>query len=233
MGDKIMTIKEALQISDVLSQASSSSQTELASFAFIKRYERGKHVFYDQEEVNCIYILLEGIASLYKTNSLGEKKVIFIYGPGNMLNEVMLQELPASINCEIREDALVLVLPKERLWHVMERDGALTRAVMDSMSLKIRRLYRQLKNTTNALSGEKRLAAKFYKLARDYGTVTESGIRIEMNLSITYLAEMVGSKRETVSRQMKKLTEMDLIRMEKNKVFVPDLKKLSIYFREP
>lgn len=219
-----MTIKEALQISDVLSQASSSSQTELASFAFIKRYERGKHVFYDQEEVNCIYILLEGIASLYKTNSLGEKKVIFIYGPGNMLNEVMLQELPASINCEIREDALVLVLPKERLWHVMERDGALTRAVMDSMSLKIRRLYRQLKNTTNALSGEKRLAAKFYKLARDYGTVTESGIRIEMNLSITYLAEMVGSKRETVSRQMKKLTEMDLSRWRRTRSLCRTLK---------
>lgn len=228
-----MTIKEAFQISEVLRAASPSSRAEIASFAFLRRYEKGQHVFYDQEEVNCLYILLEGIASLYKTNSLGEKKVIFIYGPGNMLNEVMLQELPASINCEIREDALLLVLPKERFWHVMERDGALTRAVMNSMSLKIRRLYRQLKNTTNALSGEKRLAAKIYKLARDYGVELEQGVQIEMNLSITYLAEMVGSKRETVSRQMKRLTEMELIRMEKNKVFVPDLKKLSIYFREP
>ena len=114
----------------------------------------------------------------------------------------------------------------------MERDGALTCAVLDSMSLKIRRLYRQLKNTTNALSGEKRLAAKLYKLAKDYGVATEQGIRIEMNLSITYLAEMVGSKRETVSRQMKKLTELDLIRMEKNRILVPDLKKISNYFRK-
>lgn len=147
-------------------QASPSSQAEIASFAFIKKYEKGQHVFYDQEEVHCLYILLEGIASLYKTNSLGEKKVIFTYGPGNLLNEVMMQELPASINCEIREDALVLVLPKVRFLRVMERDGALTCAVLDSMSLKIRRLYRQLKNTTNALSGEKRLAAKLYKLAK-------------------------------------------------------------------
>ncbi len=228
-----MTMNEAFQISDILRQASPSSQAEIASFAFIKRYERGQHVFFDQEEVNCFYILLKGIASLYKTNSLGEKKVIFIYGPGNLLNEVMLQELPASINCEIREDALVLVLPKVRFWRVMERDGELMRAVMESMSLKIRRLYRQLKNTTNALSGEKRLAAKLYKLAKDYGTATGRGIEINMNLSITYLAEMVGSKRETVSRQMKKLTEMELIRMEKNRVFIPDLKKLSVYFREP
>ncbi len=228
-----MTINEAFQISDILRQASPSSQAEIASFAFIRRYERGQHVFFDQEEVNCFYILLEGIASLYKTNSLGEKKVIFIYGPGSLLNEVTMQELPASINCEIREEALVLVLPKVRFWYVLERDGALTRAVMESMSLKIRRLYRQLKNTTNALSGEKRLAAKLYKLAKDHGIAAGDEIEISMNLSITYLAEMVGSKRETVSRQMKKLTEMGLIRMEKNRVFVPDLKKLSKYFREP
>ncbi len=228
-----MTIKEAFQISDILRQASPSSQAEIASFAFIRRYERGQHVFFDQEEVNCFYILLEGIASLYKTNSLGEKKVIFIYGPGSLLNEVTMQELPASINCEIREEALVLVLPKVRFWYVLERDGALTRAVMESMSLKIRRLYRQLKNTTNALSGEKRLAAKLYKLAKDHGIAAGDEIEISMNLSITYLAEMVGSKRETVSRQMKRLTEMGLIRMEKNRVFVPDLKKLSKYFREP
>lgn len=228
-----MTVREAFQISDILSQASPSSQAEIASFAFIKKYEKGQHIFYDQEEVSCLYILLEGIASLYKTNSLGEKKVIFIYGPGNLLNELMRQELPAPINCEVREDAQVLVLPKVRLWHVMERDGALTLAVMDAMSLKIRRLYRQLKNTTNALSGEKRLAAKIYKLARDYGVETEQGIRIEMNLSITYLAEMVGSKRETVSRQMKRLAELNLLRMEKNRVVVPDLKRLSNYFREP
>lgn len=228
-----MTINEAFQISDILRQASPSSQAEIASFAFIRRYERGQHVFFDQEEVNCFYILLEGIASLYKTNSLGEKKVIFIYGPGSLLNEVTMQELPASINCEIREEALVLVLPKVRFWYVLERDGALTRAVMESMSLKIRRLYRQLKNTTNALSGEKRLAAKLYKLAKDHGSAAGDEIEISMNLSITYLAEMVGSKRETVSRQMKRLTEMGLIRMEKNRVFVPDLKKLSKYFREP
>lgn len=228
-----MTINEAFQISDILRQASPSSQAEIASFAFIRRYERGQHVFFDQEEVNCFYILLEGIASLYKTNSLGEKKVIFIYGPGSLLNEVTMQELPASINCEIREEALVLVLPKVRFWYVLERDGALTRAVMESMSLKIRRLYRQLKNTTNALSGEKRLAAKLYKLAKDHGIAAGDEIEISMNLSITYLAEMVGSKRETVSRQMKRLTEMGLIRMEKNRVFVPDLKKLSKYFREP
>lgn len=228
-----MTLQEAFECSDVLRQASAASRREIAEFGFMKRFAKGQHIFCDREDVGVLYVLLEGLASLYKINSLGEKKVIFVYGPGNMLNEVMLQELPASVSCEVKEDAQVLVLPRERFWSVMERDPALTRAVVQSMALKIRRLYRQLKNTTNALSGGKRLAAKLFKLARDYGVENQGETLIDMNLSITYLAEMLGSKRETVSRQAKNLNGLGLIHIQKNRIYIPDMEKLSNYFKQP
>ncbi|MBS6955868.1 MAG: Crp/Fnr family transcriptional regulator [Enterocloster asparagiformis] len=228
-----MTCSEAVRRSALLCNASASGREELAAFGCLKKYQRGQHIFYDKEEVSSLYFLVEGMASLYKINSLGERKVIFAYGPGSPLNEEMLQNLPASVSCEAKEDSLVLAISRERLWKVMEREPALTRAVVQSMALKIRRLYRQLKNTTNALSGEKRLAAKLFKLGRDYGVKTGDGTLIDMNLSITYLADMLGSKRETVSRQAKKLTEFQLIRMEKNHVLIPDMEKLSEYFKQP
>lgn len=224
---------DIFEVSDILKAASPASRSEILSFAFFKRYEKGQHVFFDREENRSLYILAEGMASLYKLNSLGEKKVIFAFGPGNMLNEVMFQALPASISCEVREDSLVMVMPRDRFLYVMEKDRDLNKAVMDSLALRIRRLYRQLKNTTNALSGEKRLAAKLFKLARDNGVKTERGVLIDMSLSITYLADMLGSKRETVSRQVKRLTELKLICMEKNRIFVPDIAELSNYFKQP
>lgn len=232
-GGYVMTLGDAFEISEILNHASPSSRAEIASFAYIKQYGKGQHVFYDQEELSCFYILLEGLASLYKLNTLGEKKVVFVFGPGSVLNEIMFQDLPVSINCEVREESFVLVLSKERFWHVMERDRELTKAAFNSMALRVRRLYRQLKNTTNALKGEKRLAAKLYKLAKDYGRAGERGTLIDMQLSITYLAEMLGSQRETVSRQAKKLGDLGLIYVEKNHFWVPDLEKLSDYFKQP
>lgn len=228
-----MTLEEAFDISNILRAASPESRTEIASFSFIRQYAKGQHVFYDREELTCFYILLDGIASLYKLNTLGEKKVIFVLPPGYMLNEVVFQELSAAINCEVRLDSQILVLPKERLWHVMAKDQALTRAAFHSMAIRTRRLYRQLKNTTNAMKGEKRLAAKLYMLARDYGRETEKGILIDMQLSVTYLSEMLGSKRETVSRQIKKLSEMGLVVMEKNRFWIPNPEYLSNYFKQP
>ena len=224
-----MTVKEALEKADFFSAASAGSRDEIAGFAYIRRYGRGAHVFYDREESACLYFLVEGVASLYKINSLGEKKVIFVYGPGNLLNEDSLQRLTSAVNCEVREESLVMVLPAARFIQVMDKDGRLAREVMGAMSLKIRRLYRQLKNTTNALSGEKRLAAKLFKLGKDYGVCSGDGTLIDMN----YLADMLGSKRETVSRQVKRLTELGLINMERNRITISDMKKISEYFKQP
>ena len=228
-----MTVKEALEQADFFRAAGAGSRDEIAGFAYIRRFGKGAHVFYDREESTCLYFLVEGGAYLYKINSLGEKKVIFVYGPGNLLNEDSLLRLTSAVNCEVREDSLVMVLPAERFIQVMDKDGRLAREVMGAMALKIRRLYRQLKNTTNALSGEKRLAAKLFKLGKDYGVCSGDGIMIDMNLSITYLADMLGSKRETVSRQVKRLTELGLINMEKNRITIPDMKKISEYFKQP
>lgn len=108
-----MTVKEALEQADFFRAAGAGSRDEIAGFAYIRRFGKGAHVFYDREESTCLYFLVEGVASLYKINSLGEKKVIFVYGPGNLLNEDSLQRLTSAVTCEAREDSLVMVLPAE------------------------------------------------------------------------------------------------------------------------
>lgn len=226
-----MNLQEILRETELFKDAKQESIEQLAAVASLKQYKKGKQILWDHEEIHNLYILIRGAASLYKINSIGEKKVIFVYGAGKTLNEEALQMLPSSIHCELKEDSTLIVIPICPFLKVMEQDPKLMRAVVDSMALKIRRLYRQLKNTTNALSGEKRLAAKLYKLARDYGVYQDNKWLIQMNLSITYLADMLGSKRETVSRQAKKLCEMGLIQIEKNQISVLDLEKLSEYFK--
>lgn len=232
-GMSMLSVEDAFKVADVFKHTKPKTLEKIETFASLVKVEKGKHLFFDKQEVSHIYVLVSGRASLYKLNALGEKKVIFVYGPGNLLNEVMFQDLPTSINCEMLEDSIVLALPILEFWAVMEKDSGLTKVVLDSMALKIRRLYRQLKNTTNDLNGEKKLAAKLYKLSKDYGLPIQEGILIDLNLTITYLAEMLGSKRETVSRQAKKLVQLDLLIIRKNQFIIPNQQKLSEFFKAP
>jgi len=229
----VISIADAFAVTEVLQQANAASLVALAARVQIKQKRKGEQLFRDKETVSTIYIVVSGLVALFKINSQGEKKVIFVLGQGKMVNEIILQDLPASVNCEIFEDAQILCFNKQDLLDVMEHDFALTKAVIDSLSLKTRRMYRQLKNTSNSVRGDKRLAAKLWKLSGDYGAVCKSGICIDIDLSITYLADMLGSQRETVSRQLKTLTEQGIVVIEQGRFVIVNRDELARIFKSP
>ena len=195
----------------------------------IRKYSKDTIVFYDKEDVSDIYIVISGTVSLYKLNENGQKKVIFILGEGKVVNEVIIKELPASINCRAFEDAELL--KKNKLLEIMKYDFELCKNIIISLSMKTRRMYRQLKNTPPSIKIEKKLAAKIYKLGRDYGIETEEGIVINMNLTVTYLADLLGSQRETVSRALKILQDKKLISYKDKIILIYDLNKISEFFK--
>jgi len=227
-----MTLKEAFAIAEVLRFAKRTSLEKLSGFGRLKKMKKGEHLFMDKQVVDAMYIVISGLVTLYKTNSMGDNKVVFVYGKGKAINEVILNELPASISCEILSDAVILVFPVDQLIEVLEQDFGLTKAIMDSMSIKIRRLYRQLKNTSNMTRMDKKIAAKLWKLSMDYGIPCEQGTEIELDITITYIADMIGSKRETVSRQLKLLTDKDLVIFKNSRFIIPDCEKLREYFKK-
>lgn len=224
-------ILEAMSAIEIFESAKETTKTGLAKRGVLHNVKKGHILFRDKEDVQQIYMIVRGFVSLYKINEQGEKKVIFVLGKGKLINEVILQEMPASVSCEIFEHATILSFRKSDFLAAMEKDFELTKAVIDSLSLKIRRLYRQMKNTSGSLRGDKKLAAKLWKLSGDFGRPGADGSVIDLELSITYLANMLGAKRETVSRQLKVLSEMGLVYMKGNHFIIPDREKLAQYFK--
>jgi CRP-like cAMP-binding protein len=204
---------------------------KLCDLGTIKEYKRNSQVFLDKDTINNIFIVLNGKFSLYKLSENAQKKIIFILGEGKILNEVILDDLPASIYCETFEDGHLLVYDKKAFIELMKEDFELTRNVLNSLAIKVRRLYRQMKNTT-PIKIEKKIAAKLWKLSKDYGIPHPLGTLIDLNVSVTYLADMFGSQRETVSRALKKLTELDLMLFENKKIIIPNRDRLSKYFKD-
>ncbi|WP_315070545.1 Crp/Fnr family transcriptional regulator [uncultured Clostridium sp.] len=224
--------KSQLKELEIFNNISESSLDELEEFGEIKKCKVGSHLFRDKENINTLYVVISGNVSLYKLNENGQKRVIFILGKGKVVNESMM-DLPASVNCEIFEEAQILSYDKSIFLSIMEKDFDLTKNVMYSLDMKVRRLYRQLKNSTGVLKMEKKLAAKLWKLSKDYGVKCDTGVIINMNISVTYLADLLGSKRETISRSLKILSNEKLIEYDNKKIKVINQEKLSQFFKAP
>ncbi|HEY8889499.1 MAG TPA: Crp/Fnr family transcriptional regulator [Clostridium sp.] len=195
----------------------------------VKKLKKSQMLFAERECINNIYIVLEGKVTMYRLSEKGQKRVVYILNKGEMINEVIFDNYSSSINCEGFEDNKVISISKVDLLNIMQHDFKLTEVILYSMSKKIRRLYRQIKNTVPTKM-DKRVAAKLWKLSKDYGVETEEGVLIDVKISITYLADMLGSSRETISRAVKELEGMGMVKIY-HRNFIVNREKLNQYFK--
>lgn len=216
---------------EIFKNVKSSTLSHILKNSQIIKFVKGDHVFRDKEEIINIYFLIKGKISIYKISDNGQKRVIFILDKGTLLNEFSIENTTASANGEVFEESIVLSINKIHLLNIMHQDQELMKNIVSSLSNKIRRMYRQIKNSTATIKVEKRVAAKLWKLGRDYGIDTKEGLLINIDLSNTYLATLLGVQRETVSRSLKILLEKNLIAYKNKQIIILDHDKLSSFFK--
>lgn len=226
---KLISIDELKSIS-FFSRLNDNTLKYIAQNSKVLKKKKGEHIFRDKDKVEDIFIVLKGKVTLYKMNEYGQKRIIYILGEESFLNEVIVDNLSSSINGEAFENSTILSIEKNKLLKIMSEDFELTKIVLNEMSKKIRRLYRQMKNVT-PIKLEKRVAAKLWKLSKDYGKKVDEGTLIDLDISITYLADMFGSPRESVSRAIKTLKDENLIIKNNKKIIVPDRDRIAAYFK--
>ena len=227
MGKKVFKLSEF----SLFSQVNKNTIFKLNEICFVKELKKGEHLFRDKEVIKNIYVVKSGKVALYKQSESAQKKVIFILGKDTIVNEVIIDDLPSSINCEAFEKAEILCFDRMLFLDIMKDDFELSKIIINSLAMKVRRLYRQGKNSI-PIKVEKRVAAKLWKLSRDYGIEIEEGTLIDLNITITYLADMFGAPRETISRALKILNNEGLINNKNKKIIVPDRDRLVKFFKE-
>mgnify|MGYP002513735673 FL=1 len=197
----------------------------------VTEVSKGSILFRAKEQVDFVYFQLTGKSMLYNLTHTGQRKIVFIFGKGVLLNDHVINVHEASLFCETIEKSKIFAVPVQAFLEWMERDFALTKETMVTQEWKMWRLGHQLKNTTGSIYMERKLAAKLWKLARDFGRETPAGLEIDINMSVTFLADMLGAPRETTSRLCRTLTDHGLIQMKKKRIFITDPQKISHFYK--
>lgn len=210
---------------------SSDTLEKLWQAGTVKEFPKGHVLIRAKENVASVYVQLSGKSIIYNLTHTGKRKIIFVFGEGTLLNEHVLNTHAASLYCETIEKSRIFVLPIQEFLHCMEQDFSLTRAVLEMQERRIWRLGHQLKNTMGSIYLERKLAAKLWKLSRDFGIMTPEGIEIDINMSITFLADMLGAPRETTSRLCNTLTDYGLMKIRKKRITITNPQRMSNFYK--
>ena len=212
----------------LLKEVKDETRKRFLQLGRIAVYSKDRLCLRGQEESPDIFFILDGKVQIYTLTKCGKKKILFILGGDNIANDSIVYP-SRVIFCETMERCRFYLIQRELLLSLMEKDFLLTKALLEYQERKVFRLEHQLQNTVGSIYLERRLASKLWKLARDFGRQTDKGMLIDMDLSITFLADLLGVPRETTSRVCKRLANQGLIFMEKKKIYIPDMERMAVF----
>lgn len=215
---------------EVFKDIKESSKIELKKILKERQLSTKEILFNERDIVDKVYFLKSGKISIFKMNENGERKIIFILRSGEIINEISFDNTKSTtIGCEAFDKAIILECMVKDFIKVMEEDFTLTKNILISTQNRNRRLYRQLKNSIS-IRIDKKLAAKLYRIGKEFGVCKGEWTLLNVNLTITYIADMLGCKRESLSRAMKILQDEKLVKIEGKKVYIKK-DELSSYFK--
>lgn len=215
---------------EVFKDIKESSKIELKKILKERQLSTKEILFNERDIVDKVYFLKSGKISIFKMNENGERKIIFILRSGEIINEISFDNTKSTtIGCEAFDKAIILECMVKDFIKVMEEDFTLTKNILISIQNRNRRLYRQLKNSIS-IRIDKKLAAKLYRIGKEFGVCKGEWTLLNVNLTITYIADMLGCKRESLSRAMKILQDEKLVKIEGKKVYIKK-DELSSYFK--
>ncbi len=186
-----------------------------------RTYRKGQLLFVENDPGESLIILRRGAVAVFRTSPTGERAVLTVIRPPDVLGELsLLDGRPRSLSAEAIEDCTALALSRTAFIEMVHANERVLDAVMRSLGTLIRRLTEQ--NADHVfLDLPGRVAKTLVRLAGDSQAPM---VTIELNQS--QLAEMAGGSRQSVNQAIGSFANRGWLRTEGRRIVVTDLAAL-------
>jgi len=187
---------------------------ELKDSLYIKKFTKNSIVFYEGDESDYFYILLDGTVKLYKTSPKGSQVQIRRLSAPNTIGEyACFEKAPFPATCEFISDGAMGLLHFEKVYKYLdEKDFAL--GLIKSLTSKVM-ILSSLVHKETILSSEAKVADLMIE-----------NISIFNKLKNNEIAGILNLTPETFSRIITKFKKKDIIKIDKKRVKILNLDAL-------
>ncbi|MBI4317364.1 MAG: cyclic nucleotide-binding domain-containing protein [Chloroflexi bacterium] len=185
----------------------------LASRMRLRRFKKGATILHAHEPSASFFLIRSGTVKVARGLVTGDEAVINILGPGEFFGELALLEGQSSGSTVVAlQEAEILVLSREVFLSCLQAYPSAASAAIGLLSERIRRLSDQLEEAY-ALELPQRLARRLLALGSAHGKKTDEGLVIDLPLTQSELAGMVGASRQRVNRLLAEWQDRRLLRL--------------------
>lgn len=205
----------------------------LQSIMTPRKAEAGSYLFWEGDEAGYLYYVRKGKVKLRKMTEDGKGLILSIVQEGDLFGEIDgFGGSQHNCSAEVCEDSEIGVIQQKHLEIILFQHGDLAVQFIRWMGIQQRIVQSKLRDLL--LFGKAgALASTLIRMANTFGVMKEDGIMLEIKLSNSELADMIGATRESVNRQLSAWKDEGIIDMVKGIIIIRDLAGLRAVFNCP
>jgi CRP-like cAMP-binding protein len=199
----------------------------LAAHCVVRRLRRDEMLFAEGDPCEGLFVVQAGAVKQFKMAETGREQVLVTERAGSTVGELALFDggsFPASAAAV--EESTVLYLPKREFLDLCRHNSGVAFAVIRSLASRSRYLT-SLVEELSLKEVSHRLARFLRDRALWYGVRTRRGIEFPLEETNQEIGAEIGTVRDLVSRNLRRLVDRRIIKMERRKVIVLDMPELE------
>lgn len=197
---------------------------ELHEVAYITdkvQAQKGQHLFYHGYEMEKLFFIISGTVKIYRTDEEGNEQIVNFFQKGEMFPHHGLfrtDNYPA--NSIVFQDAILLVIHKSDFENLLMKHDRIALKMFNYLGSVILDLHKRLQEKLLS-STDQQLLSLLKRLMISNGVmITPEETKINIKMTKQEIGSMVGMTRETVSRNISKFKNLDILYEESGYIVI-------------
>ena len=194
----------------------------LVTYSRVERYAAGDEIFAKGAPGHSMMAVLRGIVRISSISLAGKEIVFNLLSEGEIFGEIaLLDGGERSADATAVTDCELLVLSRRNLMPLLENHADICLMLIKILCQRLRRTSEQVEDVLFRHL-ESRIAKALLQLAERSGRPDLHGASLDLHLSQRELANIVGSSRESVNKQLQVWHRAGLIDLAKGAIVIRD-----------
>ncbi|MFZ0589072.1 MAG: Crp/Fnr family transcriptional regulator [Bryobacteraceae bacterium] len=178
-------------------------------------------IFTQDQSADALYFIEEGLVKLTRTNDSGDRIILSISGPGDLIGEEVMSAEASQYQAdsEVLTAASLHRIPRDTLQRVLSQNGELASAVIDFLLNRRKMLARKVELLC-LHDVEYRILFYLADLATLVGPSQEDE-GYQLPITQAELADLIGATRETTSTTLNQLERKGLVKLSRRLLTIP------------
>lgn len=222
-------LRERLAGLPLFAELDAAAIDRLARLSRLLRLQRKERIFAEGEPYRGMFVVLGGLAVVYKLSAEGRMLILHVCGPGDPLAEVPLfEERDAGYPAHARttRDSEILFLPRDAFVEFLKTHPPVAWRMLQGFAGRIKEMSLQLEGVT-LREVSTRFARYLVREMEAHGVSESEQPELTLPLAKGSIASYLGTVHETLSRTFARLIREKIIAVDGPRITVLDKDKLK------